>query len=429
MNKLILTLLAFAAVSSASAATISQTVVRQLWPWSTKVDVGFVLAGEPDEECDVKLAISDANGPINVYANSLSGELSNLKPGEHHVVWDPTISGVTGLEALSALKFTVTAQASLGKKYMVIDISEGASDGATYAVSYLDEAPDGTFATSEYRLNKIVLRRIPAGTFLMGSPETETGHVADETQVRVVLTNDYYMGVFPVSMHQYTNVYAAAQSVVESKANWYKTRPEGPAAYLLWTDVAGASATIPTLATVESTSFLGLMRSKVKSGLPAGYHISLPSEAQWEYACRAGTTTAWNNGVDCNVTGSNGQDTNADLLGLTGNFNNSKSYGGSNGFTKNLGSFLPNAWGLYDCHGYVSEFTRGGKLNRTDSTVVFVEPDGTSSQYIVTRGGSCSQATTACRSASVSTFGITRTNSEMGFGFRLAVVPVPAAAQ
>ena len=427
MNKLILTLVAFATASSASAATISQTVVRQLWPWSTKVDVGFVLAGEPDEDCDVKLAISDANGPIHVYANSLSGELSNLKPGEHHVVWDPTISGVTGLEALSALKFTVTAQASLGKKYMVIDISEGASDDATYAVSYLDEAPGGTFATSEYRLNKIVLRRIPAGTFLMGSPETETGRVAeDETQVRVVLTNDYYMGVFPVTRHQYTNVYATAASITNITQRWYTEYPEGAAEGVLWSEVAGASATIPTLAMVESTSFLGLMRSKVKSGLPAGYHISLPSEAQWEYACRAGTTTAWNNGVDCVLTGTHNQDKNADLLGVTGNYRDFTAYISNCGAGINVGSFLPNAWGLYDCHGYVSEFTRGGKLNR--NVAELVEPDGTSSAHIVTRGGSGMMPTTRCRSASVFTFWIGKT-CDWHFGFRLAVVPGPATAQ
>ncbi len=81
--------------------------------------------------------------------------------------------------------------------YLVIDLLAG-SNASNYPVSYLADIPAGGW-TDEYKTTKLVLRRIPAGTFTMGSPSDELGRGSDETQHQVTLTEDFYMGVFEVT--------------------------------------------------------------------------------------------------------------------------------------------------------------------------------------------------------------------------------------
>ena len=431
MKKLAVVVLV-ASSMAAHAASVGQVVVRQMWPWSTNVDIGFVLEGEAGEDCDVRLEISDGVSPLNVYANSLKGELSNITPGEHHVVWDPVASGVTNLAAVSALKFTLEASPALGSKYMVIDIS-GGPEASTYPVSYMTTEPSGGFNADEYKLDKIVLRRIHAGMFMMGSPADEPGHIdatsgstghITETQVQVLLTNDYYIGVFPATIHQLTNVCVALAGPYRTKASWYTSSKKRPAAWVEYNSLVGASATMPWLGDdVAATSFFGLLRAKTASQpIPSGYAFSLPSEAQWEYACRAGTDTAWNNGTNCVLDAAhNNCDWNADLLGLTGNYKGNASWAGNNGLNRDVGSFLPNAWNLYDMHGLVMEYTCEGYRATRDASSLWVEPLNTSgNSYAVAKGGALSP-TVRCRSAAGQYSGRTSTSADMAKGFRIAL--------
>lgn len=87
---------------------------------------------------------------------------------------------------------------------MIIDLFEG-SAATNYPVSYTNAPPEGGW-TDEYKTTKLVMRRIPAGTFTMGSPEGELGRFRDETQRQVTLTKDYYMGVFQVTQKQWERV-------------------------------------------------------------------------------------------------------------------------------------------------------------------------------------------------------------------------------
>jgi formylglycine-generating enzyme required for sulfatase activity len=124
----------------------------------------------------------------------------------------------------------------------------------------------------------------------------------------------------------------------------------------------------PNIKTVDANSFVGLLRSKT------GLSFDLPTEAQWEYACRAGTMSSYNNGGN----------TEADLKTLgrySGNRNDGR--GGYSEHTT-VGSYAPNAWGLYDMHGNVYEWSldwNGSLSNGTD-------PLGpVSGSYRVLRGG------------------------------------------
>ena len=158
-------------------------------------------------------------------------------------------------------------------------------------------------------------------------------------------------------------------------------------------------------ANVAAGSFPGRLRAK--TGL-AGF--DLPTEAQWECACRAGTTTALNNGRDL-----------SSEKGACLNLNEVGRYcENSNHTTQAAGGKRPNAWDLYDMHGNVLELCRDWQGDCSGDAIV---PVGLSSgRYRVSRGGTWANYALGCRSADrgVSAHG----NRDSYSGFRLALAPV-----
>ena len=216
--------------------------------------------------------------------------------------------------------------------YMVIDLSRG-TKAKEYPVKYLADVPKGGW-DDEYKTDKLVLRKIEAGTFVMGSPEDEVGREDDEKQHEVKLTKEFYIGVFEVTQKQWELV----SGDFPSGFNNPKYRDARPVETVNYNDIRGAveGAKWPASDNVDATSFLGRLR------LRTGKAFDLPTEAQWEYACRAGTVTALNNGK---------------ILTEVGRCKANSGDGLRNGDTAvgtaKVGSYLPNAWGLYDMHGNV----------------------------------------------------------------------------
>jgi formylglycine-generating enzyme required for sulfatase activity len=166
---------------------------------------------------------------------------------------------------------------------------------------------------------KLVL--IPKGTFMMGSPESEEGRQKDETQHEVTISKDYYLGVYEVTQAQYEKVMGKNPSYFQ-----------GP-------KVGNENADLP----VENVSWDDTVEfCKKLSDLPeekkAGRLYRLPTEAEWEYACRAGSKTAY------------AFDDEEGLLPEYGWFKRN-----SSDRTHTVGLLEPNAWGLYDMHGNVWE--------------------------------------------------------------------------
>ena len=168
---------------------------------------------------------------------------------------------------------------------------------------------------------KLVL--IPKGTFMMGSPESEQGHqINNETQHEVTISKDYYLGVYDVTQAQYEKVIGKNPSHFQG-AVVGNENADLPVEMITWDDA------------VEFCKKLSDLPEEKK----AGREYRLPTEAQWEYACRAGSKTAYS------------FDDEEGLLPEYGWFRRNSSQR-----THTVGLLEPNAWGLYDMHGNVCEW-------------------------------------------------------------------------
>ena len=168
---------------------------------------------------------------------------------------------------------------------------------------------------------------------------------------------------------------------------------------------------------MDSGSFLGKLRAKT------GQTFDLPTEAQWEYACRAGTTTALNTGKNLTSTG---WDYAMDEAGRY-SYNQKDGKGGYSEHTK-VGSYLPNAWGLYDMHGNVGEWCLDWYTAGIGSSAV-TDPKGPNSgEYRVVRGGGWYGNAQSCRSARVhhyfksNYYGYSDKDASI-YGFRVVLLP------
>ena len=398
------------ALFAAETARVTNLTATPRTPWNGLVDITYSL------ECDTPDAVIfvsfqgfnyDRNESISMTAltgDGAGGELLQAG-GPYHIVWDSANDWPEGHSS----EFTVTATATEYNNplYLVVDLNTGAVTPSTTG----PDLSDDTCRTTE-----LWLRRIPKGTFTMGSPISEVGRregvsvTSKETQHQVTLTEDFYIGVFEITQKQYSLIYG-------SNPSYYKgdTRPAEQVSY---NSIRGTGSTAgagwPTYGhAVDSGSFLGKLRAKT------GQTFDLPTEAQWEYACRAGTTTALNTGK--NLT-SMGKDSAMDEAGRY-QYNQKDCKGGYFSYYTRVGSYLPNAWGLYDMHGNVYEWCLDWYQEDLGSSAV-TDPVGASSgSDRVVRGGGWDEEALRCRSAyrhNLGPYGIYRSNYG---GFRVVLLP------
>jgi len=285
---------------------------------------------------------------------------------------------------LFGVLFAFTAKVHAERTYLVIDLE-------TWQVRYTDAAPDLDDDTC--RTTELWLRYIPAGTFTMGSPEDELGRWDEETQHKVTLTKPFYIGVFECTQKQWELVMGTRPSYF-SNDDYYATRPVEKVSYDMIRGATENGVNWPTTEyAVAESSFMGVLR--VKTGLT----FDLPTEAQWEYACRAGTTKALNSNENL---GDKKEDANMAEVGRYWH-NGGKDHSpdcDTAAATAKVGSYLPNAWGLYDMHGNVFEWCLdwwdGSAYSPADATNPVGDATGS---YRVLRGGNWDYKAGNCRSA------------------------------
>ena len=357
MNKALgtglLTLIGVAAF--AATPTITGVTAQQRYPWTGKVDISYTVTGDIAAEAKQKAVLTSlkvtAQGKVantTYTATKLSGDRA-LTAGTHKFVWDMNAEGLTFKS--SNVVFNVSCETTPAT-YCVIDLSAGAN-ATSYPVTYLASPPSGGFNVDAYKTTKLVLKRLEAGTFKM------------QGSTNVKLTKPFFCGLFEVTQKQYTLVTGANPSSFSGD-----TLPVEKVSY---NTIRGSSngAKWPSSSAVDSSSFMGKLRSRT------GLDFDLPTEAQWEYACRAGTTTTY----------SYGNSENGNYMWYTSN---------SSSKTHPVGSKSANPWGLYDMHGNVWEWC----LDWYGTLAYGTDPKGSSSgSYRVHRGGSWNVSADYCTSS------------------------------
>ena len=187
----------------------------------------------------------------------------------------------------------------------------------------------------------IELKRCPAGTFIMGSPEDEPGamgYPSERPQHNVTISSFFYMGTYEVTQAQY---FAAIG-----------TNPSSHTAGVAANERPTITANRPVerVSWDDAKAFCRWLNDNTPSELfPDGYRFDLPTEAQWEYACRAGTTTSLNSGLEITDAWLECQNLNEVAW---------NAYNCGTNRTNDVGQKLQNNWGLYDMHGNVWEWCR-----------------------------------------------------------------------
>ncbi|MDZ4199776.1 MAG: formylglycine-generating enzyme family protein, partial [Kiritimatiellia bacterium] len=204
-------------------------------------------------------------------------------------------------------------------------------------------------------------------SFLMGSPETETGRNRfQERQRRVRLDRGFWMGQFEVTQAQWESVMGYNPSECRSAG------PEAPVERVSWNDAQV------------------FIRKLNATAAPPGMSFRLPADAEWEYACRAGSATAFHFGNTLDATQAN----------FDGEFPYGKAkLGEYRKKTTPAGTFPPNAWGLHDMHGNVWEWCEDHSIKALLEGTIDPLPELPPDLPRIVRGGSWFGSALLCRSA------------------------------
>lgn len=384
-------------IGAVQAASVRIDGVQQRYPWNGKVDIDYTITladGEkplalPDDAVQISFVNDSVTPPTTNVAVRFNVGMPPISAGSHRVTWDANADGVKAVADRAKILVDIIRY---GEAYMVVDL-RGGPTATSYPVFYLNAQPDGTFNQDAYKGDYMVFRRIHAGSFVMGSPETELQRTGSrETQHGVRLTKSFYIGIFEVTQKQYENIMGEEANVSNSKG------PYRPAENVSWGTIRGTikGSKWPVTTDIDDNSLLKKLRDR--TGLDT---FDLPTEAQWEYACRAGSDTPFNDGIAVTAVGD-----------LTTRMNTLGRYNGNTGDERGsadyvthtkVGCYQPNNWELYDMHGNVHEWCLDIYDGSHEDPAAFddpVDPVGyPTGSFRVCRGGAYNSPAQSCRVA------------------------------
>jgi len=311
---------------------------------------------------------SAGTGSVSVTASSSSCAWT---AASNNASWLHVTSGSSGTGS-GTVSYSVDANSSTSTRTGTLTIA-----GKTFTVTQTGKP--GTFTNSI----GMTFVPIPAGTFMMGSPTSESLRYSNETLHQVTLTKSFYMQTTEVTQGQW-------KAVMGSNPSYFSN--------------CGDNCPVDTVSWDDCQSFISKLNQK-----EGATKYRLPTEAEWEYACRAGTTTPFSTG-SCLSTSQANYDGNYPYTGCPS--------GTDRKAPVLVKSFSPNAWGLYDMHGNVWEWCSDWYGDYPGNAVT--DPDGSSNGTArVLRGGCYINLALYCRSANRNWRkpGF----SDDGLGFRVAI--------
>ena len=363
---------------------------RQRYPWNGKVDIDFSFTSTIPEAfafIQFKATYVDKTGatvevPMKTFDQVSLPWCTNA--GAYRVTWDSTADAPNLV--VTNLDYTVTANMA---KYMVVDLSKGTAATADdpYPITYMEECPDPTRTdggwTDLYKTTNLVFRLIQPGTYMQAWSDDSSPTEARRSAYRhsATITKPFYMAVFELTQEQmyllkafygqsgiFTGGNRKARPTLETYQN---IRGKGYQGTINW-PVTGSQ--------VASGSLLQLLRTRTNTD---GWDI--PTESEWEYVCRSGGQASgfWNDGCDSGISTKTKYSTvssTAPVVALDqlGRYRYNGGYsvtfdedGQTNIYatvaassdethgTAVVGSYKPNAWGIYDMHGNVKEWCNG----------------------------------------------------------------------
>ena len=394
MKKLFLTFGLFISLGVSAEVAVESVTISQQWPWSTDVKVSYVLSGVTSK-ANLSVEVYDGEKKLAGFAEvrkALKGSVYELAEESGSFYIDPT---KLGLDVRTIQDFNVRLTATKDDVlYKIFTLADGSCEdvtrggllsgrygsvetdfakvGEAFGVSGFNTSVDDVFiwtGVTNYpgaRTTKMVFRRIPAKgkDFTMGRAHENALADNEKNQIahQVSFTNDFYMAVFEYTTGQAFTIRDTAVKNAKITVSPFFTnetcRLDRPLN-------CGYNQTRRLLqywpgCTHEDSEpdflgFVGQMREKT-----GGVLFDLPTEAMWEFACRAGTTTDWNCGL--NNSGNNAEKIQRAISRCQYNSQCSSSVlskldanGDADYGTAIVGSYAPNAWGLYDMHGNVNE--------------------------------------------------------------------------
>ena len=348
--------------------TVSDISIQQRWPWNQLVDIDYTL--DCDDSADVSVTLYDGETRLDVPIMAFSGDVTDVTSGRRRIVFDPIAAGLAAA-TYSSVRAELTARPTA--LYLIIDLTKtkGEPGVVTYVTKAdLESGAYGSVATNpvsgvtsiawtgvtndaQYATTKYVMRRVTAGTFMMGAnnnaySDAKSYNLRTNT---VTLSHSFYIGVFETTQSQWERVMGSNPSYFKTNGS---TRPvEG----ITYAQVRGSSATWPTdgYGKADEGTFLQKMCDLT------GLTFDLPTFAQWQYASGQTLTTWYNTGRTPSATNWQSGPEAAECARYYSNGGNVPTGGDYSDYdidqgTACVGSYRCNALGLYDMHGNVWEF-------------------------------------------------------------------------
>ena len=353
-------------------ASVAIGTVSSHDPWDGQFDVSYTLSGV-EAATDYKVAFDVTAGGKTAGVTNAAARLSD---GTYRITLDTIgLFGSVKTDAKAKVRVSLIAVKSgtfvndatgdaigvLGD-VMVIDISEGPT-AMGYPVTYIADVDVGTLNCDVYKTKKIALLKIAAGTAYPAKPDAGAIEPIDAANV-ITPAKDYYIGVFPITEAQYALV-MEGEAVSISNA---------PKTSVSWNALRGSVETATAITSSSAEGFFQKLCAKCRDPRGTVPGFDLPTDVQWEIAARAGSLAVFGSYLK----------EGAVLEGSSATASEFAVFGASK--AQEVGTKLPNAWGLYDTAGNAWEWCRDDYA-ASGSWTSAETPKANDSGYKVIRGG------------------------------------------